>query len=77
MAIVKYNPKNSRKPLWDDILAFSKNKYLLAIILILIGMLGIIIPIIPGILLFVIAVALLRKGTMSSIRQRFRLWRKK
>ena len=77
MAIIKYDPDSGKKPLWDEILSFSKNKYVLAIVLVLIGLTGIIIPIIPGILLFVLAFALLRKGTMKNIRQRFRLWRKR
>lgn len=75
MALIKYDPDNKKNPLWDDILQFSKNKILLAIGLILIGLTGFIIPIIPGILLIVLAVAILRKGTMAKIRRRFRLWR--
>lgn len=76
MAIVKYDPKTGKRPLWDEILKFSKNKYLIALILVLIGLTGIIIPIIPGILLFIMAIAILRKGTMQKLRRRFRLWRK-
>ncbi len=76
MAIVKYDHDSNKKPLWNEILNFSKNKYITALILVLIGLLGIIIPIIPGILLFVIAVALLRKGTMQKLRRRFRSSRK-
>ncbi len=76
MAIVKYDPDSNKKPLWNEILSFSKNKYITALILVLIGLLGIIIPIIPGILLFVVAIALLRKGTMQKLRRRFRPGRK-
>jgi len=72
MALIKYDPQKQKRPLWDEILKFSKNKYLLAIILILIGLTGFIIPVIPGILLIVMAVALLRKGTMKALRDRFR-----
>lgn len=72
MAIEKYDPDQENKPLWNDILEFSKHKILLAVVLILIGLTGFIVPIIPGILLIVLAVALLRKGTMSKIRSRLR-----
>ena len=71
MALIKYDPQKQKRPLWDEILSFSKNKYLLAALLVLIGLLGFVIPIIPGILLIVMAVALLRKGTMKALRKRF------
>lgn len=71
MALIKYDPQKQKRPLWDEILKFSKNKYLLAIVLILIGLTGFIIPVVPGILLIVMAVALLRKGTMQALRKRF------
>jgi hypothetical protein len=69
------NNNDQKNPLWEDILKFSKNKYILAALLILISLTGIIIPIIPGIFLFIIAVALLRKGWMANIRNRIRLWK--
>lgn len=69
------NNNDQKNPLWEDILKFSKNKYILAALLILISLTGIIIPIIPGIFLFIIAVALLRKGWMAKIRNRIRLWK--
>ncbi len=77
MAIVKYDPNSKKTPLWNDILKFSKNKYVTALILVLIGLTGIIVPVIPGILLFVLAIALLKKGTMQKLRRRFRSNRKK
>jgi len=77
MAIQKYDPKSNKNPLWNEILKFSKNKYVIALILVLVGLLGIIIPVIPGILLFVVAVALLKKGTMQKLRRRFRSRRPK
>lgn len=76
MALTKYDPEKAKKPLWNDILKFSKSKILLAIVLILLSLTGIIIPIIPGIIFFILAIALLRKGTMAKIRRRIRLWRK-
>ena len=71
MALIKYDPEKQKRPLWDEILKFSKNKYQLAIVLILIGLTGFIIPVIPGSLLLVMALALLRKGTMNCLRDRF------
>ena len=54
-------------PLWEEIKRFSKQKYSLAIILVLVGVLGIIIPVIPGLLLILLAVALFKKGLMAKI----------
>jgi len=59
--------KKSR-PLWDDILKFSRKKYGWAIILVLIGLLGIVIPVIPGLLFILFAVALLKPGLMAKVR---------
>lgn len=71
MAIVKYDPDSNKTPLWNEILRFSKNKYIIALILVLIGLMGVIVPIIPGLLLFIMAIALLKKGTMQKLRRRF------
>lgn len=68
------NTSGHRHPLWEDILSFSRNKYSLALTLIAVGLLGIIIPIIPGLLLFILALALVRKGWASRFRRRWRLW---
>lgn len=67
--------KKEKKPLWEDILSFSRNKYLIAIVLILVALLGLVVPIIPGLLLFLLALALLRKGWMPRLRKRWRLWK--
>ncbi len=77
MAIIKYSDGPGKNPLWEDILKFSKNKVVIAVILILASLTGIIIPIIPGIVFFFLAIALLRKGMMPKLRRRFRLWRNK
>jgi hypothetical protein len=69
---VPVRKKGQAHPLWEEILRFSKNKYLLALILILIGLLGVVVPVIPGILLFLLAIALLRKGMMARIRRYFK-----
>ena len=62
--------KKKSRPLWDDILKFSRKKYGLALILILIGLLGIVVPVIPGLLLILFAVALLKPGLMAKVRAR-------
>jgi len=59
-------------PLWEDIKKFSGNKFSLAVILVLIGLLGVIIPIIPGILFFLFAIALFKPGLMSKIRSKIK-----
>jgi len=65
----------ARPPLWPEILSFSRSKYSIAIVLVAVGLLGIIIPIIPGLLLFILALALTRKGWASRLRRRLRLWK--
>ena len=48
------------QPLWEDILRFSRHKYKFASALIILGVLGLVIPVIPGILLILGAVFLLK-----------------
>lgn len=57
-------------PLWEKIRKFSRRKYGLAVLLVFIGMLGLIIPVIPGLLLIVFAVALFKPGLMAKIRKK-------
>lgn len=73
----KSTDKNDKQPLWEEIRTFSKTKYFIAIALLLIAGLGIIVPIIPGIIFLILAIALFRKGWMSKIRERIRLWKMK
>ena len=72
---VKY--KKRKKVLWEDIVDFSKNKYILALVLVIVGLLGIIIPVIPGLFLLFLAIALFKKGWMAKFRKKFRLWKLK
>ncbi|KAA3611315.1 MAG: hypothetical protein D8M58_15220 [Calditrichaeota bacterium] len=60
--------KEKSRPLWDDILKFSRKKYGWAFLLILIGLFGLVIPVIPGLLLFLFAAALLKPGLMAKVR---------
>lgn len=64
---------HNEKPLWESILKFSRQRPLLAVLLIFVGLLGIIIPVIPGLLLLFLAVALIKKGWFAKFRRRFRL----
>jgi len=73
----KFFSSETKKPLWEDIRRFSKTKYFLAIALIILAVLGIIVPVIPGIIFIILAIALLKKGWMAKIRTRFRLWKMK
>ena len=61
-------PFKGTRPLWDDILKFSRKKYGWAFVLILIGLLGIVIPVIPGLLFILFAIALLKPGLMTKVR---------
>ncbi len=63
-----------RKELWKDIHHFSRRKYYWAVALILVGLLGFIIPVIPGLLLIAFAVALLKPGLMARLRRRLKHW---
>lgn len=62
--------EEKQRPLWEDILKFSKGKYTLAFILVMFGLLGLIIPVIPGLLLLLMAVALFKPGLMTKIRRK-------
>lgn len=62
-------PTNRRSnPLWEDIRKFSRKKLSWAIVLVFFGLLGIFIPVIPGLLLILLAVALFKPGLMVKIR---------
>ena len=65
---------DKRRPLWEDIKRFSKNRYLLVLLFIVLAVIGLVVPIIPGLALLILAIALLKKGWMAKIRRRIRLW---
>jgi uncharacterized membrane protein len=54
---------------YHEIYSFRKHKYWWAILLVLIGLSGVFIPIVPGFLLFLLALALIRPGMMAKIRR--------
>ena len=58
-----------------EIKHFRKSRWFWAAGLLIIALFGLIIPIIPGILILIIVLALFKKGWMEKIRNRFRLWK--
>jgi len=64
--------KDRKSDLLGEIKAFRKKKILFVIVLVLLGMLGAIIPIIPGTLFIILAIALVRRGWMEKIRRYFK-----
>jgi uncharacterized protein YqgC (DUF456 family) len=59
------------QPLWADILRFSKHKYKFASALIIIGVIGLVIPVIPGILLILGAVFLIKPEWYHKVKNFF------
>ena len=55
------------KPLWEDILEFHKNRQLLGIILVILGSAGLLLPILPGLLVILLGLALLAPDKFGSI----------
>jgi uncharacterized membrane protein YbaN (DUF454 family) len=58
-------------PLWQDIIEFSRNKIKLAIGFIILGILGLILPIIPGFLLLAVGLFLLKPEWYEYFRKWF------
>ncbi len=58
-------------PLWQDIIEFSRNRTKLAISFIAVGILGLILPVIPGILLLGMGVFLIKPDWYSPFRKWF------
>ena len=58
------------KPLWEDIVEFARKKKWLAAALIIIGLFGLIVPIIPGLLLIGVAVFLLKPEWWDRFKKR-------
>ena len=54
-------------PLWEDILEFHKNRQLLGIILVILGSAGLLLPILPGVLVILLGLALLAPDKFGSI----------
>ncbi len=52
--------ENENKPLWEEIVDFTKSKNKLAVALIALGLLGLVLPILPGLLLIAVGIYLLK-----------------
>ena len=63
---------SSPNPLWEDILKFSKNKKKMAVGFILLGILGLVLPIIPGFALLALGVFFLKPEWYDKLKKRFR-----
>ncbi len=59
-----------KKPLWPEIKQFSSSKYKLATILIIVGLMGLVLPVIPGILLLAVALFILKPEWFEKLRSR-------
>jgi len=66
--------EQSRDVLWEEIQRFSSKKYYWAALLIFVGLLGLVVPVIPGLLLIAFAVALLKPGLMAKLRRKAKKW---
>ncbi len=64
--------ENENKPLWEEIVDFTKSKNKLAVALIGLGILGLVLPIIPGILLIAVGVYLLKPEWIEKVKEQFR-----
>ncbi|NOX90407.1 MAG: hypothetical protein GXO77_15470 [Calditrichaeota bacterium] len=61
--------KQNSKTLLDEIKKFRSHKYFWVAGLLLLGLSGLIIPILPGFLFIILALALIRPGWMAKIRK--------
>jgi hypothetical protein len=61
-----------KKPLWEEIVDFTKSKNKLAVTLIAIGVLGLILPIIPGLLMIAVGIYLLKPEWIEGIKALFK-----
>jgi hypothetical protein len=61
--------------LWEQILKFKKHRIPIASLLVILGLLGLILPVLPGWLLIILGIALLRPGMMANLRERLKSWR--
>ena len=61
-----------KKPLWEEIVDFTKSKNKLAISLIAIGILGLILPVTPGLLLVALGIYLLKPEWAEKVKELFK-----
>jgi len=63
----------NKKPLWQEIKDFSRHKYKWAVLFIILGLLGLILPVIPGILLLAVALFILKPEWYQKLKKKFGL----
>jgi len=59
------------QPLWEDIIHFTRDKYKFASVLIILGVIGLVIPIIPGFLLILGALFLIKPEWYQKFKSLF------
>ena len=66
------NMDEEKKPLWEEIVDFTKSKNKLAVVLIAIGVLGLILPVLPGLLLIAVGFYLLKPEWADKLKALFK-----
>ncbi len=61
-----------KKPLWEEIVDFTKSKNKLAVALIALGLIGLVLPVLPGLLLIVVGIYLLKPEWADKIKELFK-----
>lgn len=64
--------EEEKKPLWEEIVNFTKSKNKLAVSLIAIGVLGLLLPVIPGLLLIAVGIYLLKPEWADKVKELFK-----
>ena len=64
--------EEEKKPLWEEIVDFTKSKNKLAVALIALGVVGLVLPILPGILLILVGIYLLKPEWVEKIKEQFK-----
>ena len=64
--------ENEKKPLWEEIVDFTKSKNKLAVALIALGLIGLVLPILPGVLLILVGIYLLKPEWIEKIKEQFK-----
>ena len=62
----------NKKPLWEDIIAFTRSKNKVGVGLIILGLMGLLLPIIPGILLVVAGIIILKPEWYERLKKKIK-----
>ena len=63
----------NKNPLWKEIKDFSRHKYKWAIFFIILGLMGLVLPVIPGVLLLAVALFILKPEWYNKLKKKFNL----